>query len=50
MESRKKSMEKAFKDIYSYLTMKIFKPKLHIMDNECSKQIKTFIQEQGKKI
>jgi hypothetical protein len=51
MESRKKaSMEKAFKDIYSYLTMKNFKPKLHIMDNECSKTIKTFIQEQGTKI
>ena len=51
MESRNKaSMEKSFKCIYSYLTIKQFKPKLHIMDNECSKQIKTFIQEQGTKI
>ena len=34
---------KAFKDIYKYLTQQNFKPKLHVMDNKCSKTIEDYI-------
>ena len=41
----------AFQDIYNYLRDKNFTPKLHVLDNECSKIVKTFIQtEQNKKL
>ena len=33
-----------FKEIYNYLTKRKFKPKLHVMDNECSNILKDFIQ------
>ena len=32
-----------FKDIYNYLTKRKLKPKLHVMDNECSKLLTEFI-------
>ena len=38
------SMLEAFKSVYDYLIRKNYKPKLHVMDNECSKIIKTFIE------
>ena len=34
-----------FKDIYEYLKERKSKPKLHVMDNECSKEVQTFINE-----
>ena len=37
-------MLEAFQSVYDYLIKKNFKPKLHVMDNECSKVIKTFIE------
>ena len=36
-------MEAAFKNIYEYLISKKHKPKLHIMDNECSTAVKEYI-------
>ena len=40
MKSRSaEDMTTAFKDIYKYLTDRNYKPKLHVMDNECSKTI-----------
>ena len=41
------SMLEAFQSVYDYLIKKNFKPKLHIMDNECSKVIKTFIENKN---
>lgn len=38
----------AFQDIYNYLIKMNFKPKLHVMDNECSKIIKEFIMGEQK--
>ena len=38
------SMIESFQSVYEYLIKKDFKPKLHVMDNECSKVIKTFIE------
>ena len=34
-----------FKDIYEYLKERKYKPKLHVMENECSKAVQTFIKE-----
>ena len=39
-------MVSVFKDIYEYLNERKCKPKLHIMDNECSKAVQAFIKEQ----
>ena len=36
-----------FKEIYEYLKERNCKPKLHVTDNECSKEVKTFIKDQG---
>ena len=41
------SMIEAFQSVYDYLIKKNFKPKLHVMDNECSKVIKTFIENEN---
>jgi hypothetical protein len=38
------SMLEAFQDVYQYLTNKGFKPKLNVMDNQCSKCIQNFIK------
>ena len=35
-----------FKEIYEYLKKRNCKPKLHVMDNKCSKAVQTFIKEQ----
>ena len=41
----------AFRDICKYLRDKNFTPKLHVMDNECFKIVKNFIQnEQNTKL
>ena len=52
MKSRDKNeYHKAFKDIYEYLTQQNFKPKLNVMDNECSQIVKGYLKkEQGTKI
>jgi hypothetical protein len=42
-----KSMLDAFQDIYKYLTDRGFKPKLNVMDNQCSKAVQTFIKSTG---
>ena len=39
-------MVSVFMGIYDYLKEKKFKPKLHAMDNECSKAVQAFIKEQ----
>ena len=39
-------MVSVFKDIYEYLKEGNCKPKLHVMDNKCSKAVQTFIKEQ----
>ena len=41
------SMLEAFQSVYDYLIKKNFKPKLHVIDNECSKVIKTFIENEN---
>ena len=37
-------MVAVFKKIYEYLKEHNCKPKLHVMDNECSKSVQTFIK------
>ena len=44
------SMVKAFTDIYAYLKTKNLQPKLHVLDNECSKAVQTFIKSNGTNI
>ena len=44
------SMTECFKEIYSYLTARGCKPKLHVLDNECSKAIKNQIQKEKTRI
>jgi hypothetical protein len=40
-------MIEAFKDVYQYLENKGFKPKLNVMDNQCSKAIQRYIKATG---
>jgi hypothetical protein len=42
-----KSMVEAFQEVYEYLTEKGFKPKLNVMDNQCSRAIQKFIKSTG---
>ena len=44
--SKDACMVLVFKDIYEYLKERKCKPKLHVMDNECSKAVQAFIKEQ----
>ena len=44
------SMVECFKDVYSYLEARGCKPKLHVLDNECSRAIKQQIKTEGAKI
>ena len=44
------AMITAFQDIYQYLISKNYKPKLHVMDNECSKTIEKCIISQDIKM
>ena len=47
MKSRtKEDILEVFKDVYEYLKKKKFAPKLHIMDNKCSKLVETFLRQQ----
>ena len=39
-------MVEVFEDIYSYLRDRNLSPSLHVMDNECSKAIHTFINKE----
>ena len=41
------SLQEAFEDVYSYLASKGFKPKLNIMENQCSGRIQKYITLQG---
>ena len=51
MKNREKgSVIEAFKSIYNYLFERNFKPKLHVMDNEISKDIEQYITDQKTKI
>ena len=45
-----KSMVEAFQDIYTYLTDRGFKPKLNVMDNQCSRAVQTYIKSTGANI
>ena len=38
-------MVSVFKDIYEYLKERKCKPKLHFMDNKCSKEVQAFIKD-----
>ena len=40
-------MVEAFQEVYEYLTTKGFKPKLNVMDNQCSKAVQTYIHSTG---
>jgi uncharacterized protein YgfB (UPF0149 family) len=40
-------MVEAFEDIYTYLTDRGFKPKLNVMDNQCSRAVQTYIKSTG---
>ena len=42
-----KSMVDAFQEVYEYLTEKGFKPKLNVMDNQCSRAVQKFIKSTG---
>lgn len=51
MKSRSdEHMVKTFQDIYTYLKTKNLSTKLHVLDNECSKAVKTYINSQQVKI
>ena len=41
-----KDIVEVFQDIYGYLRKRDLTPALHVMDKECSKAIKTFIQKE----
>ena len=45
-----KSLLEAFEDVYEYLTTRGFKPRLNVMDNQCSKTIQKFIESSKAKI
>ena len=45
-----KSLLEAFEDVYEYLTTRGFKPRLNVMDNQCSKTIQKFIDSSKAKI
>ena len=51
MKSRSDAcMVDAFKDVYTYLTDKKLAPKLHVLDNECSKAVQTYVKGQNTRI
>ncbi|KAL7502812.1 hypothetical protein ACHAXN_001689 [Cyclotella atomus] len=41
------SLHAVFKDVYEFLTAREFKPKLNMMDNQCSKRIQKYIKSTG---
>ena len=43
-------MVSIFQDLYAYLGERNLKPKMHVLDNECSRAIKTFIRKEGAEI
>ena len=44
MKSRESTdMQTAFKEVYLYLIQRNHKPQLHVMDNECSLEVKNYI-------
>jgi hypothetical protein len=45
-----KSMVEAFQDIYTYLTERGFKPKLNVMDNQCSRAVQAYIKSTGAEV
>ena len=40
-------MVSILQDLYAYLGERNLKPKMHVLDNECSRAIKTFIRKEG---
>ena len=40
------NMVKTFQELYAYLRERGIQPRLHVLDNECSKAIKAFIRSQ----
>lgn len=51
MKNREKeTIIEKFEEIYKYLIAQKFAPKLHVMDNECSKFLTEFIENGGTKI
>ena len=43
-------MVATFMDIYNYLTNKKITPKLHVIDNGCSKSVEEFIKDNQTKM
>jgi hypothetical protein len=41
------SLQAAFQNVYEFLTARGFKPKLNVMDNQCSKRIQRYIKSTG---
>ena len=51
MKSRSDAcMVEVFKDIYEYLKTRGLNPKLHVLDNECSKAVKNYIRTENAEI
>ena len=46
---RKEELLRAYKEMYEYFTQRVFKPHLHKIDNETSKDVEKFITEQQTK-
>ena len=44
------SMIAVFKEIYEELEIQNFRPKLHVLDSQCSKVVKAYIQKEKVKI
>ena len=44
------SMITAFTDVYDYLEARKCKPKLHVLDNECSKAVRNYVTSKNTKI
>eukprot|EP00804_Cyclotella_cryptica_P024369 CCRYP_020067-RA/>CCRYP_020067-RA protein AED:0.42 eAED:0.30 QI:0/0/0/1/0/0/2/0/521 len=44
------SLLTAFQDVYAYLTKRGFRPRLNVMDNQCSKAIQQFIESSNAQI
>ena len=40
-------MVSIFQDLYAYLEERNLKPKMHVLNNKCSRAIKSFIRKEG---
>ena len=44
-EQKAESLLKAFQSVYNHFTQRGFKPKLNVMDNQCSEKVQDFINK-----